>query len=134
MQRVSAWMSWLTACAGRMKREVLVLWVAARDRRTPWAARMVAFLTAAYALSPIDLIPDVIPVLGYLDDLVIVPLGVWLALRLIPDDLVAVFRVMAMRMAERPLSRTGLVLVLGVWLIVAIATLTYLRRVWGYGE
>ena len=127
-------MSWLTACAGRMKREVLVLWVAARDRRTPWAARMVAFLTAAYALSPIDLIPDVIPVLGYLDDLVIVPLGVWLELRLIPDDLVAVFRVMAMRMAERPLSRTGLVLVLGVWLIVAIATLTYLRRVWGYGE
>lgn len=95
---------------------------------------MVAFLTAAYALSPIDLIPDVIPVLGYLDDLVIVPLGVWLALRLIPDDLVAVFRVMAMRIAERPLSRTGLVLVLGVWLIVAIATLAYLRRVWGYGE
>lgn len=68
------------------KREALVLRLAATDPRVPWHARALAVAVAAYALSPIDLIPDFIPVLGYLDDLILVPLGVWLAIRLIPPD------------------------------------------------
>ena len=65
-----------------LKREALVVWLAGRDLRTPWLCRLVALAVAAYAFSPIDLIPDFIPVLGLLDDLLLVPAGVWLALRL----------------------------------------------------
>ena len=78
--------------ARRLKRDVLALWLAARDPRVPWPAKAVAGAVAAYALSLIDLIPDFIPVLGYLDDIVIVPLGIWLALRLIPPFLMEELR------------------------------------------
>ena len=80
------------AWARRLKRDVVALWIAARDPRTPLAAKLVAGAVAAYALSPIDLIPDFIPILGYLDDLIIVPAGIWLALRLIPASLMMEFR------------------------------------------
>lgn len=69
-----------------IKRDVIVLWLAARDSRVPWYAKLAAGAIAAYALSPVDLIPDFIPILGYLDDLVIVPLGIIAVLRLIPTD------------------------------------------------
>ncbi len=69
-----------------IKRDVVALWLAARDPRVPWYAKAVAAMVAAYALSPIDLIPDFIPVLGYLDDLLIVPLGIMAAVKLIPPD------------------------------------------------
>lgn len=102
---------------------MLALWVAARDRRTPWAARLVAAVTAAYALSPIDLIPDFIPVLGLLDDLLIVPAGVWLALRLIPAPLMAAYRIEVTRLAERPRSWRAALLIVAVWLaLAAVAT------------
>ena len=78
----------LRAIAG----EARVLWIAARDPRTPWLAKAIAGAVAAYALSPIDLIPDFIPLIGWLDDLIIVPAGIALALRLIPPDLLAEFR------------------------------------------
>ena len=74
----------LRAIARRLKADLLALSVAARDPRTPWYARAWALLVLAYALSPLDLIPDFIPVLGYLDDLLLVPAGLWLALRLLP--------------------------------------------------
>ena len=70
--------------ARQLKQNVIALWIAARDPRTPWQVKLVAGFVAAYALSPIDLIPDFIPVLGYLDDLLIVPLGIMLAVRMIP--------------------------------------------------
>jgi uncharacterized membrane protein YkvA (DUF1232 family) len=70
--------------ARRLKRDVHAVWIAARDPRTPRPVRLLALAVAAYALSPIDLIPDFVPVLGYLDDLMIVPLGLWLVLRLVP--------------------------------------------------
>ena len=79
----------LRALARRLKAELLTLSVAARDPRTPWYARALALLVLAYALSPIDLIPDFIPVLGYLDDLLLVPAGLWLALRLLPPEVLA---------------------------------------------
>ena len=72
--------------AGRIKRDIAVLWLAARHPAVPWLAKAVAAATVAYALSPIDLIPDFVPVLGYLDDLLIVPAGILLAVRLIPPD------------------------------------------------
>ncbi len=74
----------LKAWARRIKRDVVALWLAARDSRVPVAAKVVAGIVAAYALSPIDLIPDFIPILGYLDDLILVPLGIALAVRMIP--------------------------------------------------
>lgn len=103
-------------------REVLTLYIAARDRRTPLLARLIAGVTAAYALSPIDLIPDFVPVLGLLDDLVIVPLGIWLALRLIPDQLMAEYRKLAERFETRPVSQVGLVMVIALWLLIAAFT------------
>ena len=72
-----------------LKKQVHVVYLASRDRRTPWYAKAVAGLTVAYALSPIDLIPDFIPVLGYLDDLLIIPVGIALAIKLIPKEVMA---------------------------------------------
>lgn len=105
--------------ARRIKRDVVALWIAARDPRTPWPAKVAAAAVAAYALSPIDLIPDFIPVLGYLDDLLIVPLGILLAVRLVPPALMAEFRAEAVRRAERPVSRTGAAVVVLLWLVCA---------------
>ncbi|MGX7894750.1 YkvA family protein [Tsuneonella sp. HG222] len=107
--------------ARAIKRDVVALWLAAGDPRTPLAAKIVAATTAAYALSPIDLIPDFIPVLGYLDDLLIVPAGVWLAVRLMPVQLMAELRVEA-EARDRPRSMAGAVAVVTVWLAaVALA-------------
>ncbi len=112
-------MTWLAKAKGwakRLKRDVLALWLAARDRRVPWHAKLAAGAVAAYALSPIDLIPDFIPVLGYLDDLLIVPLGILLAVRLVPAPLMSGFRQEAERWAERPTSRTGFAFIIVIWL------------------
>lgn len=105
--------------ARALKRDVVALWLAARDRRTSLAAKLLAGAVAAYALSPIDLIPDFIPVLGYLDDLLIVPAGIWLAVRMVPAALLAEFRDAAARCA-RPISRTGAVAVAMAWLAAAL--------------
>lgn len=102
--------------AARLKRNLVALWLAARDPRTPFAAKAVAALVAAYALSPIDLIPDFVPVLGYVDDLIIVPLGVAVAIRLIPPALLAELRETASRQAQRPTSRLGAALIAALWI------------------
>ena len=104
--------------AQALKRDVLVLWLAARDPRVPLGAKVLAGAVAAYALSPIDLIPDFIPVLGLLDDLLIVPAGIWLTLRLIPAALTAELRDAASRLSAKPLSSVGAVAVVGTWLIL----------------
>jgi len=104
--------------ARRIKRDVAALWIAARDPRVPWPAKAVAASVAAYALSPIDLIPDFVPVIGYLDDLVIVPLGILLAVRLIPPPLTAEFRLAAGRRA-RPTSHAGAIFIATLWLAAA---------------
>lgn len=98
-----------------MKRDAIALWIAARDPRTPRLAKITAAAVAAYALSPIDLIPDFVPVLGYLDDVILVPLGIVLMLRLIPDALIVEFRHRASEMAERPTSRASLAIVVTIW-------------------
>lgn len=112
----------LKSWARALKRDVVALWIAARDRQTSWSSKLVAGAVAAYALSPIDLIPDFVPVLGYLDDLLIVPLGIALALRLIPAPLMAEFRAEAAQRERRPVSRAGAVLVVALWLVALIGS------------
>lgn len=102
--------------AGAIKRDVHAVWLAARDPRTPWYAKALALVVAAYALSPIDLIPDFIPVLGYLDDLILVPLGLMLAVRLIPPEVMAEHRATAARATERPVSRVAAALFVAIWI------------------
>lgn len=106
--------------ARRVKRDAIAVWIAARDPRTPWHARAIAVVVAAYALSPIDLIPDFVPVLGYLDDLILLPFGILLVVRLIPPDLLAEFRAEAARLESRPASRTGLAAIIGIWVLAAL--------------
>lgn len=108
----------LRAWARRLKRDVAALWIAARDPRVPWHAKAVAGAVAAYALSPIDLIPDFIPVLGYLDDFLIVPAGIWLALRLIPRPLMAELREEADRRAK-PTSKAAAAVIVALWIALA---------------
>jgi len=95
---------------------LLALWKLMKHPDTPRAPKLVALLVLLYALSPIDLIPDFIPVLGLLDDLVLLPLGMWLVLRLIPDDVMAESRVRAGEALERPQGRTAAVVIVLVWL------------------
>ncbi len=108
--------------ARRVKRDGVMLWFACRDLRTPWWLKALAMLVVAYALSPIDLVPDFIPVLGFLDDVILLPVLIWLIVRYLPPDIARDGRLQAEAwMAERqakPVSLAGLVLVLGVWLWV----------------
>ncbi|AWJ90297.1 hypothetical protein Sp245p_11105 [Azospirillum baldaniorum] len=113
--------------ARRIKRDVIALYLAARDPRTPWYARVAAAAVAAYALSPIDLIPDFVPVLGYLDDLLIVPLGILLVIRLIPAAVLEEHRATAARLAARPVSYAAAALMVGVWLVAAVALFWWLE-------
>ncbi|WP_306225331.1 YkvA family protein [Bosea beijingensis] len=105
-----------------LKRDVIALWIAARDSRTPWYAKLAAGAVAAYALSPIDLIPDFIPILGYLDDLIIVPIGILLVVKLIPEPLMAEYRAMAAGQA-RQASHGGMIAILAIWIAAAAALL-----------
>jgi uncharacterized membrane protein YkvA (DUF1232 family) len=93
----------------------LALYVAARDPRTPWLAKLLALVVAAYALSPIDLIPDVIPVLGFLDELILLPIAIALIARLIPANIMAESRAAAERMVQRPRSKAGAAIIIGIW-------------------
>jgi uncharacterized membrane protein YkvA (DUF1232 family) len=103
------------AWARALERDVVALWIAARDPRTPWYAKLVAGAVAAYALSPIDLIPDFVPVLGYLDDIVIVPLGIVLAIHLIPPALMAEYRSQATNRSGRARSLAAAAVVGIIW-------------------
>lgn len=103
--------------ARSIKTDVVALYLAAGDVRTPLAAKLISVAVVAYALSPIDLIPDFIPVLGYLDDLIIVPLGILLAVRLIPDPLMSEFRLRAAGHERLPKSLAGMLVVICIWLV-----------------
>jgi len=115
----------------RLKADTYALYLAARDPRTPWYARLLVAAIVAYALSPIDLIPDFVPVLGYLDDLILVPLGIMLAVWLVPRPVLAECRERARRAFEhnKPVSRVAAVVVIVIWLIAAA-----LCAGWAYGS
>jgi uncharacterized membrane protein YkvA (DUF1232 family) len=97
--------------------EAHAAWLAARDVRVPWPARLVAVGVAAYALSPIDIIPDFIPIFGWLDDLILLPIGLWLVRRLTPKALWKEFRAAAQAASERPSSRAGVLITLLLWAV-----------------
>jgi uncharacterized membrane protein YkvA (DUF1232 family) len=101
--------------ARSIKRDVVTVYFAARDPQAPWGARLLAALVAAYALSPIDLIPDFIPVLGYLDDLLIVPLGLLLVMRLMPSEVLLNARLKADALLARPRSLWAAACFVAIW-------------------
>jgi uncharacterized membrane protein YkvA (DUF1232 family) len=121
----------LRRLARRLKQQVVVVYLAARDPRTPWRLKALAWFVAAYALSPIDLIPDFVPILGYLDDLIIVPLGLWLVLRWLPAQVLhdALMRAAAMAQAQTrlPATRWVAVLIVLLWIVSAVALVAALR-------
>lgn len=117
----------LHGLARRLRIDAHAAWLAARDPRTPWHARALGLLVTAYALSPIDLIPDFIPVLGLLDDAVLIPLGLWLFVKLVRAELFEEHRAAAASAAERPVSRAGIALVLAAWIAAALLVWALLR-------
>lgn len=114
-----AWLSSLKAWAIGIKRDVVALYFAARDPRVPWYAKTVAAAVAAYALSPIDPIPDFIPILGYLDELVVLPLGILLAIKLVPPEIMAEHRAAAVAAEGRPASRAAAAVIVAIWIAAA---------------
>jgi uncharacterized membrane protein YkvA (DUF1232 family) len=109
---------WLKRWARGFKEQTLIVWFAARDPRTPWIVRLLALAVAAYAVSPIDLIPDFIPFIGYLDDLIILPLAIALIVRLVPEDVLLEARTKAAAMTRRPTSRAAMVIIVLIWLVL----------------
>ena len=123
-------LSGLSNWARSLKRETIALYLAARDPRTPWYAKALASFVVAYALSPIDLIPDFIPVLGYVDDLLLLPFGIWVAIKLIPAPIMEEHRAHAATVSDRPVSRIAALAIVTIW-IGAAALLgwgVYLQR------
>jgi uncharacterized membrane protein YkvA (DUF1232 family) len=114
MQHLRQW-------ARALKSNITLLWLAARDPRTPFVAKLLAGCVAAYALSPIDLIPDFIPVVGLLDDLLLVPAGIWLALRLLPADLRAELRLAAEQTPWPGPARAAAAAVVVVWIGLTVS-------------
>ena len=112
-------LSRLKIWARSLRRDVHAIYLAARDPRVPWCAKLLAMAVAGYALSPIDLIPDFIPVVGYLDDMIIVPLGIWLVVSLIPEQIMREHRIAAERAVETPASRGGMMAIMALWIFGA---------------
>jgi uncharacterized membrane protein YkvA (DUF1232 family) len=103
-----------------VKRDIHAIYLCSRDPRVPWHAKALAIFVAAYALSPIDLIPDFVPVLGYLDDVILVPVGIWLVVRLIPAHVMAEHRELAAAAHDRPVSRTAAAVIVAIWIASAL--------------
>lgn len=120
MQRLKQW-------AKKLKKHIMILYFAVKNPRTPWYAKGFAALVAAYALSPIDLIPDFIPILGYLDDLILLPIGIWAALKLIPSE-VRLDAASKAENIEKPVSKAGAVFIIMLWIIGIAALAAYLLK------
>jgi uncharacterized membrane protein YkvA (DUF1232 family) len=113
-------LSRLKSWASRLKRDGHAIYLASRDPRVPWYAKALAIAVAGYALSPIDLIPDFIPIIGYLDELILLPLGIWLVVALIPPEIMVEYRAKADEAGQRPISRGGMVAIILVWIAGAL--------------
>ena len=113
LSRIKSW-------ANRLKRDGHAIYLASRDPRVPWYAKVLAIAVAGYALSPIDLIPDFIPIIGYLDELILLPLGIWLVVTLIPAEIMVEYRAKADEAGQRPSSRAGMVAIILLWIAGAL--------------
>ena len=116
--RMGFWATW-KGRARTLKRETYAVYLACRDPRVPWYGRLLAACIVGYAFSPIDLIPDFVPVLGYLDDLILIPLGVLLVRRLIPADVLADCRARAATLSAKPTGWVGVAIVVAIWVALA---------------
>lgn len=116
--------------ARQLKIEVYAMYLAYRDPRVPLYARIFAACVVAYAFSPIDLIPDFIPIIGHLDDLVIVPLGVWLSLKMIPSAVMSEYRAKAQSIINqgKPVNRVAAMVIIGIWLLLAAVAIALVVR------
>jgi uncharacterized membrane protein YkvA (DUF1232 family) len=123
---LARWKRW----AGQLKAEIYALYLAYRDPRTPWYARVFAACVVGYAFSPIDLIPDPIPVLGYLDDLILVPLGIALAIKMIPSPVLAECRQQAQALMQegKSVNRVAAVVIVAIWLLLAAVVIVVAVR------
>ena len=113
LSRIKTW-------AASLKRDAHAIYLASRDPRVPWYAKALAIAVAGYALSPIDLIPDFIPIAGYLDELIILPLGIWLVVSLIPREIMIEYRAKANEIWQRPTSRAGMAAIILLWIVGAL--------------
>ena len=116
------WQHW----ARHLKSEAMALYLAYRDPRTPWIARVVLVVVVAYAFSPIDLIPDFIPILGYVDDLLLLPLGIAVAIRLLPAEVLMDCRKQASQMVDKPVSRVAAAIIVTIWILVGVGMVRWL--------
>lgn len=114
---LARWSQW----ARLVKRDAHALYLASHDPRVPWYAKAIAICVAGYALSPIDLIPDFIPILGYVDDLIIVPAGIALVISLIPTEIVEEHRAVAATAQDRPVNRTAGIIISAIWILSVCA-------------
>jgi uncharacterized membrane protein YkvA (DUF1232 family) len=115
METMNRWRDRWTSWARSIRHDAHALYLACRDPRVPWHAKALAIGIAAYALSPIDLIPDFIPVLGYLDELILLPLAIALVVKVIPPEIMAQHRAAAAAAQERPVSRAAAAVIVAVW-------------------
>ena len=122
LARIKSW-------ASGLKRDAHAIYLASRDPRVPWYAKALAIAVAGYALSPIDLIPDFIPIIGYLDELILLPLGIWLVVSLIPPEIMVEYRAKADEAGQRPSSRAGMIAIILLWIAGAsmLAWIGYAR-------
>jgi uncharacterized membrane protein YkvA (DUF1232 family) len=109
LSRIKSW-------ASALKRDGHAIYLASGDPRVPWYAKALAIVVAGYALSPIDLVPDFIPIVGYLDELILLPLGIWLVVALIPPEIMVEYRAKADEAGQRPTSRTGMAAIILLWI------------------
>jgi uncharacterized membrane protein YkvA (DUF1232 family) len=116
--------------AHRVRVEAHAVWLTVRDPRTPTAARLLGLVIAAYALSPIDLVPDFVPVLGLVDDALLIPAGLWLIARMVPSALLVEHRATAEAAARRPVSIAGLAMVVMLWAVLAWSAWHWARLAW----
>lgn len=114
--------------ARRLKTEVYALYLAFKDPRVPWYARAFVAVVVGYAFSPIDLIPDPIPVLGYLDDIILLPLGIALAIRMIPADVLSDCRENVRTVEDKPVNKTAAAVVILLWLLLAATAVALVLR------
>lgn len=113
LSRIKSW-------ARDLKRDGHAIYLASRDPRVPWYAKALAVAVAGYALSPIDLIPDFIPIIGYLDELILLPLGIWLVVSLVPHEVMVEYRAKANEAGQRPTSRGGMAAIIMLWIAGAL--------------
>ncbi len=113
-----------------LKLEVYTFYLAYKDPRVPWYARIFTVCVVAYAFSPIDLIPDPIPILGYIDDLILLPVGIDLALKMIPKEVIAEYREQAkvIMLKGNPVNRVAAVVVVGIWMVLAILAVVIVSK------